>query len=159
MTEVHVYRGFEEIDADITLSTNGCKAIYSKSNKTVTLTELTNNTGVVTINITAEGQTFTKIMTVTKSLQGSSGKDGNGINILGKLGSIEDLAKITDGKPGDAYLIDGKLYLWSENDGTWSNEGTDIRGEQGLPGKDGIDGRTTYFHVKYATNIVFDKKW
>ncbi|MBQ2408146.1 MAG: hypothetical protein II309_01820, partial [Bacilli bacterium] len=157
MTEVHVYRGFEEIDADITLSTNGCKAIYSKSNKTVTLTELTNNTGVVTINITAEGQTFTKIMTVTKSLQGSSGKDGNGINILGKLGSIEDLAKITDGKPGDAYLIDGKLYLWSENNGTWSNEGTDIRGEQGLPGKDGIDGRTTYFHVKYATNIVFDK--
>ena len=156
-TEVHVYKGLEEIDADITLSTNGCNAIYSKSNKTITLTELTSNTGVVNINILVEGKTFTKIMTVTKSLQGSSGKDGNGINIIGKLGSIEDLAEITDGKPGDAYLIDGKLYLWSENESTWSDTGTDIRGEQGLPGKDGIDGKTTYFHVKYATNIVFDE--
>lgn len=153
-TEVHVYKGIEEIDATVSLKTNGCQAIYSVANKTVTLTELTSNTATVTIGIVVEDKVFTKIMTVTKSLQGASGKDGNGINVIGKLGSVEDLP--TDGEPGDAYLIDGLLYLWSENDNSWS-DGTEIRGEQGLPGKDGVDGRTTYFHIKYANKIVFDK--
>ncbi len=148
-TKVHIYRGLEEIDGNVTLVNNGCQATYNRSTKTVTLTQLTENTATVTINITVDGQTFTKVMTITKSLQGASGKDGTGINVIGKVDSVADLPP--DGNPGDAYLIDGLLYLWSEADGFWL-DGVPIQGEQGLPGEDGVDGRTTYFHIKYSND-------
>ena len=148
-TEVHIYRGLEEIDGNITLVTSGCQALYNRATKTITTTQLTENTATITINIIVDGKTFTKIMTITKSLQGTSGKDGAGINVIGKLSSTNDLP--SDGNPGDAYLINGLLYLWSEADNIWL-DGVPIRGEQGLPGKDGIDGRTTYFHIKYSND-------
>ena len=148
-TEVHIYRGLEEISGNVTLVTNGCQATYNRATKTVTVTQLTENTATITINVDVEGQIFSKVMTITKSLQGNPGADGNGINIIGKLPSVGDLPN--DGEPGDAYLIDGLLYLWSETDGSWA-DGVPIQGEKGLPGEPGTDGRTTYFHIKYSND-------
>jgi predicted nucleic acid-binding Zn-ribbon protein len=148
-TEVHIYRGLEEISGNVTLVTNGCQATYNRATKIVTVTQLTENTATITINVDVEGQIFSKVMTITKSLQGNPGADGNGINIIGKLPSVGDLPN--DGEPGDAYLIDGLLYLWSETDGSWT-DGVPIQGEKGLPGEPGTDGRTTYFHIKYSND-------
>ena len=147
-TEVHVYRGTEEIDATVSVRGQGCTAIYGVANKTVTLTEVTENSAKVTIGIVVDGKTFTKVMTVTKSLRGIS---ASGINIRGVLNSVDDLNG-KQGQEGYAYIIDGMLYLWNSESQSWADKGTPITGEQGLPGKDGQDGRTTYLHIKYSND-------
>lgn len=88
-----------------------------------------------------------------KGEQGDKGETGEGVNIKGELSSESDLP--VDGKSGDAYIIDGNLYVYVGEGGSvitnpkWSNVGN-IKGEkgdtgpqgepgpQGIPGKDGI---------------------
>lgn len=74
--------------------------------------------------------------------QGEAGKDGTGVNILG---SYDDLGALQEahptGDPGDAYLIDGDLYVWSSNESAWKNVGS-IEGPQGERGPQGPKGET-----------------
>ena len=74
--------------------------------------------------------------------RGEAGKDGTGVNILG---SYDDLGALQDahptGDPGDAYLIDGDLYVWSSNESAWKNVGS-IEGPQGERGPQGPKGDT-----------------
>ncbi len=73
--------------------------------------------------------------------QGPTGPAGTSINILGSYNSLEDLQKDhQEGNPGDGYLIDGNLYVWSENENTWKDVGQ-IRGPQGLKGDPGEPGQ------------------
>ena len=69
---------------------------------------------------------------------GIDGKDGTSINILGSLTSTSDLPESAN--PGDCYTIDGELYIWSSNTGTWENIGN-IKGEPG---------HSSYLHIKYS---------
>jgi len=83
---------------------------------------------------------------VEKGEQGEKGEPGAGINILGKLSSVNVLPQ--QANIGDAYLIEGSLYIW--NGSSWENVGNvkgekgdkgekgerGEKGEQGLPGKD-----------------------
>ena len=67
-------------------------------------------------------------------LDSLKGEDGAGISILGSYDSIEALkAAHPTGNIGDAYLVNGNLYVWSETGSDWINNGN----IQGPPGKDG----------------------
>ena len=64
--------------------------------------------------------------------QGPQGPQGTGVTIKGSYDSLQDLESAhPTGAEGDAYLINGDLYVWSENDSTWQNVGT-IQGPAGV---------------------------
>ncbi|MGE7111224.1 hypothetical protein [Lysinibacillus sp. NPDC047702] len=65
--------------------------------------------------------------------RGLPGKDGTGVNIITSLDSEDELPPI--GSPGDAYMINGDMYVWKDNLGIWDNVGP----IQGPPGKDAYD--------------------
>ncbi len=71
--------------------------------------------------------------------QGERGEDGTGIRILGSYSSAEELrAAHSTGEIGDAYMIEGSLYVWSATARDWINAGN-IKGEDGytpVKGKD-----------------------
>lgn len=65
---------------------------------------------------------------------GEKGEDGTGVTILGSYASEEELkAAHPTGKIGEAYLVEGSLYVWSETENDWTNVG-DIKGPQGETG-------------------------
>lgn len=77
--------------------------------------------------------------------KGEKGEQGTGVRILGTL--LDESALPSVGEPGDAYLINGDLYVWSDTTNDWTNVGTikgpkgdtgpqGPEGPQGLPGKD-----------------------
>lgn len=94
--------------------------------------------------------------------QGEPGADGTGVTILGSYESVQDLENAhPTGSPGDAYLVDGDLYVWSATDAAWVNVGT-IQGPQGEPGSDGAAGaevelQTTATHLQWRH--VGDSSW
>lgn len=62
--------------------------------------------------------------------QGKKGEKGDSLNILGNYNSLEELiSKHPKGNVGDCYLVNGDLYIWSDNE--WSECGS----IQGPPGK------------------------
>ena len=139
-TEVRVFRGADEINFDIQLIGEGCTPVWNQKDKTVSVTEIHEDTSKVIISITVGTQVFTKHFVITKSMRGA------GINIIGTVANVESLPN--DGNPGDAYLIGNLLYIWSENEGCWS-EGVSV---EGIKGKDGLDGTSTYLHIKYSND-------
>lgn len=68
------------------------------------------------------------------SATGPKGDTGSGLNIIGELNSESELP--AEGKSGDAYLINGQLYVYVGSGGNvssnpkWSNVGT-IKGNKG----------------------------
>lgn len=82
--------------------------------------------------------------------EGPQGEAGSGVRILGSLPDPDALPG-SGNEVGDAYLIDGDLWVW---DGAgWGNVGT-IQGPQGEQGEAGADGlpvelRTTDTHVQW----------
>ena len=74
--------------------------------------------------------------------QGPAGKDGTGVTILGRYTSLDALKTAhPTGSPGDAYVIEGYLYVWSASDVEWNNVGK-IQGPQGERGPKGDTGDT-----------------
>ena len=108
-----------------------------------------------------------------KGEQGEKGDTGEGLNIIGALSSEEELP--AEGKPGDAYIIDGNLYVYVGEGGSvvtnpkWSNVGN-IKGEKGDKGDPGSDAEvtkenveavltgniTTHTHDRYLTDAPVD---
>ena len=73
---------------------------------------------------------------------GPKGADGTGVTILGSYESEEALKQAhPTGNPGDAYLIQGDLYVWSDTTSDWDNVGT-IQGPVGPTGPTGPIGGT-----------------
>ena len=78
-----------------------------------------------------------------KGTDGAPGKDGTGVTILGSYDSLETLkAEHPTGNAGDAYLINGHLYVWDTVGSDWKDVGTiqGPKGDKGEPGTDGTDG-------------------
>jgi len=72
--------------------------------------------------------------------QGEIGKDGTGVTILGSFDTLAELvAAHPTGRIGDAYLVAGDLFVWSDTDLDWLNVGT-IQGPEGPRGPQGIQG-------------------
>lgn len=72
---------------------------------------------------------------------GEKGADGTGVNILGSYTSESQLP--SSGTAGDAYLINGDLYVWTGS--SWDNVGSiqgpqGEKGDKGDPGTDGSNG-------------------
>lgn len=75
-----------------------------------------------------------------QGIQGPEGPAGTGVTILGSFDTEEELkAAHPTGEKGDAYLIQGVLYVWSETKGVWDPVGT-IQGPKGEPGAIGPEG-------------------
>ncbi|HEO8458172.1 TPA: hypothetical protein U2J25_003313 [Clostridioides difficile] len=70
-----------------------------------------------------------------KGDKGDKGDPGEDLNIKGSFDSIDELPP--NAKLGDGYIIDGNLYVWSNN--AWVDAG-DIKGEQGDKGNKGEKG-------------------
>ena len=156
ITSVVVYQGTVDKTASATIGYDckGCEASKTSFN-TFKIAKLTSNKATLEIMVTIDGKVFNKTMTITKVLRGKQGVEGAGLNILGEFDSLEDLKKnVTNAKPGDAYVVKideatTKVFIWSAERNDWG-DGIDIKGEQGIPGKDGEDGLTTYIHIKYS---------
>ena len=151
-TTIYVYEGLVNlVDFAVQTVDTGCKSHYNQSTKSLIIDSVSSVFAKVDINITVKGNTFAKTFTISKALQGETGKEGNGIQIIGQLDSIDELPEL--GGQGDAYLINGLIYVWSITNNRWA-DGVPFRGEQGIPGKDGIDGKTSYIHIKYSDDGV-----
>ncbi|MGV9012783.1 MAG: hypothetical protein ACOH13_09340, partial [Flavobacteriales bacterium] len=69
--------------------------------------------------------------------QGPAGMDGTGVTILGSVPNVNQLPPT--GEPGDSWLVNGSLYVWSDNTQDWENVGS-IQGPQGAIGNTGAQG-------------------
>lgn len=67
--------------------------------------------------------------------KGDKGETGAALAIKGTKNSTDDLPKT--GRAGDAYMIGGDLYVWSDT--TWANVGR-VKGEKGDRGEPGVKG-------------------
>lgn len=81
----------------------------------------------------------------TVTAKGSKGADGTSITIKGTLSDTSKLP--ATGTEGDAYIINGDLYVW--NGSKWENVGQ-IKGEKGDKGDDGSAGN--YTELRFAKN-------
>jgi len=85
--------------------------------------------------------------------QGEKGADGTGVTILGSYSSEEELnAANPTGNVGDAYLVNGDLYVWSENKSAWENAGS-IKGPQGEKGEAPVKGTDYYTEADKAEMV------
>lgn len=72
--------------------------------------------------------------------QGEKGDAGAGLTILGEYDTLEALKQAhPTGDPGDAYLIKGDVWYWSEKVSDWANAGS-LQGPQGPQGPKGDQG-------------------
>lgn len=106
------------------------------------IANLTNNyTLTFTYNSPDGVYKLTKNVVLTLSTQG---KDGTSVNILGSYNSLEELNQAhPTGNVGDAYIVQGNMYVWSVEDNTWVDVGN-IQGPAGTNGKDGENGKSAY---------------
>lgn len=77
-----------------------------------------------------------------KGEPGKDGNDGTSVNIKGEVASEDQLPE--SAQPGDAYVVNGDLYVW---DGLrWNN----------ICGIKGPAGDSAYVHIAFADNVVTD---
>ena len=84
---------------------------------------------------------------------GVKGETGAALAIKGTKNSTSDLPKT--GKAGDAYMINGDLYVWSDT--TWTNVGR-VKGEKGDQGEPGVKGDPPKLTISDAGTWVIDGK-
>ena len=169
------YKG-QQVTPDVSVSGSNTGITTGETNTYVrfsvnTTTAITNLSNDYTLTFTygsPDGTyTLTKKVTISLSIQGKDGEkgaDGTGVNILGSYNSLQELQQAhPTGSIGDAYLIQGNMYVWSDETKTWENVGNiqgpaGKDGNDGKDGKDGIngtngkDGTSYYFYVRYSAN-------
>lgn len=80
------------------------------------------------------------IKTTPPMLTGTRGADGTSVTILGSYDTVAELeAAHPTGDLGDAYIVQGDLYVW--NGSAWENVGS-IQGPEGPQGPQGPTGPT-----------------
>lgn len=72
--------------------------------------------------------------------QGEKGEAGAGLTILGEYATLDALkAAHAAGQPGDAYLVTGHIYYWSQQATDWADAG-ELQGPTGPKGDTGAAG-------------------
>jgi hypothetical protein len=101
-------------------------------------------TGTVwaTVKITPTGPTGATGAQGPTGPTGLTGPQGQGLTILGSFNTYAELiASDPVGSVGEAYLVNGDLYVWSPTTIAWVNTGN-IKGPTGATGSQGITGPT-----------------
>ena len=83
--------------------------------------------------------------------KGDTGETGAALNVKGTKNAVSDLP--ATGTAGDAYMVGGDLYVWSET--TWTNVGR-IKGEKGERGEPGEKGDPPKLTISDAGNWIID---
>lgn len=91
-----------------------------------------------------------------KGDRGEKGETGAALSILGKLTDESQLPPT--GQAGDAYTVNGELYVWSEVTGEWENVGN-IKGEKGDKGDSGEDGESAYEVAVHNGFVGTSEEW
>ena len=111
------------------------KLLYTGKYLTITSNDVfSNNTGIITYICQAiyQGILARKEINFTRV---NTGKDGTSVNIRGNYDTFDALKSAhPTGNIGDAYLINGDLYVWSSDDLSWVDVGN-IQGPEGKPGE------------------------
>ncbi|MEE1476274.1 hypothetical protein [Fusobacterium sp.] len=101
------------------------------------------------ITIGENGNWFQNGLDTGIKAQGPKGEDGKGLTILDSYSSIEDLKdQHPVGNIGDAYLVNGILYIWD-------NALQDWRGSGNIQGPKGEDGKTWKPSVDEGGNLTW----
>lgn len=140
------YKGKQVIPSSVTINGNNAGITTSKTNTYIRFavevnTAITNLSNDYTITFTYNSPdgvyTLVKKFTISLSIQGKDGKngidgkDGTSVNILGSYNSLEELKQAhPTGNVGDAYLINGDMYVWSVEENNWVDVGN-IQGAEG----------------------------
>ena len=140
------YKG-KQVVPSVSISGSNTGITTSKTNtyirfavKNDTLITNISNEYTITFTYTEDGKTYSlnKKVSVVLALKGS---DGTSVNILGSYETLEALkAAHPTGNVGDAYLVQGNMYVWCIDDNDWQNVGN----IQGPAGKDGAEGKSAY---------------
>ena len=146
------YKG-KQVTPSVSISGNNTGITASKTNTYVrfavnTTSSIANtfNEYILTFTYKVDDKTYTikKVVDIVLATQGEKGKDGTSVNILGSYNSLAELkAAHPTGNVGDAYLINGDMYVWSIELNDWDNVGN-IQGPAGQNGQDGKDGKSAY---------------
>ncbi len=167
--DVNFYGYFKgkQVTPTVSISGNNTGITTSKTNTYIRFgvssnTQITNLQNDYTITFTYvdndETYTINKKINIVLALKGS---DGTSVNILGSYNSVEELEQAhPTGNIGDAYLINGDMYVWNVEINDWDNVGNiqgpagerGPQGEQGIQGPTGNDGTSYYFYVRYSIN-------
>ena len=122
----------------------GAEVIISSatsSTLTISTNELSGTNAIITYicRATYQGITAIKEIVFTRvdtGLNGIDGLNGTSFNLLGSFDTLEALkTSHPTGNAGDAYIIQGDLYVWSIDDSDWNNVGH-IQGPAGEDGED-----------------------
>jgi len=123
---------------------NSSYTYYNGDEVTYTLNGLTSTYRYIYAS-PAKGVAPSNTVYWTVTAKGSKGADGTSITIKGTLSDTSKLP--ATGTEGDAYIINGDLYVW--NGSKWENVGQ-IKGEKGDKGDDGSAGN--YTELRFAKN-------
>lgn len=153
-------------NSDPTTSEPTCIAGASGKSLTITATDISYQssssgtatpTGTWSNNIpnTAAGQYLwtrtiiiysdeTEVTSYSVSYNGNDGSDGTGVTILGSYDTETELNTVhPTGSPGDAYIVNGDMYVWDGTNNKWKNVGR-IQGEPGEKGNGVNSNSITY---------------
>ena len=125
----------------ITTSTTDTYISFLVSNNTP-ITNLINEY-TITFTYSIDGITYTvnKKVDIVLALKGS---DGTSVNILGSYNTLEELETAhPTGNVGDAYIVQGDMYVWCVDSNSWENVGN-------IQGPTGADGTSSYLHIRYS---------
>ena len=117
------------------LSVGTVSATTGNPSATITGTS-PNQTLNLTLKTGATGPKGDKGDTGEQGPKGDKGDQGTGLNVLGSFSDPSQLPTI--GNPGDAYLIGGDLWVWSETTSKYVNAGS-VKGDKGDQGDPGLD--------------------
>ena len=157
--EIPFYGYFKGKQVTPNVSISGSHAGITASSSTTALKfEVKTDTAIAELSNSYEitftyfygGANYTTIKNVTIALA-PKGTDGTSVNILGSYNSYEELKQAhPTGNIGDAYIIQGNMYVWNVEEQDWVDVG-DIQGPAGKPGDNGL---TSYLHIKYSEDGV-----
>jgi hypothetical protein len=128
-------------NAGITTSTTDTYIRFITSSTTA-ITNLINEY-TITFTYSVDGITYkvNKKVDIVLALKGS---DGTSVNILGSYNTLEELkAAHPTGSVGDAYIVQGSMYVWCVDNNDWQNVGN-------IQGPRGPEGTSSYLHIRYS---------
>ena len=146
------YKGKQVTPSSVTINGNNTGITVSKTDTYMRFavevnTAITNLSNDYTITFTYNSPdgvyTLVKKFTISLSIQGKDGEkgaDGTSVNILGSYNSLEELKQAhPTGNIGDAYIVQGDMYVWSAEENDWVDVGN-IQGPKGDKGDTGAQG-------------------